>query len=140
MTDQPTADRHAAASAVVHGIRDGQVPQEHFTPDATWTVLGNDPMPLADFLGGLARMTQLRDGEGTMTIHGITDGGDRVAVEAEGSLPMQFGLVYRNQYHFLFEFSGDRIRSVKEYMDTASAGELFRELFAAAEAAGAARG
>ena len=139
MTDVTTTDtRHAAATAVVLGIRDGQVPVEHFTPDATWTVLGQPPAPLEAFLKGFEGLTRMRVGEGEMTIYGITDGGDRVAVEAEGNLPLQFDLVYRNQYHFLFEFEGDRIRAVKEYMDTAATGALFQELFAKAEAAASA--
>ena len=51
-------------------------------------------------------------------IHGITAEAGRVAVEASSEGDHVSGQVYRNQYHFLFEFAGGKLKSLKEYMDT----------------------
>lgn len=44
--------------------------------------------------------------------------GDKVAVEATSEGKHISGQVYRNDYHFLFEFRGDKLLRLKEYMDT----------------------
>lgn len=66
-----------------------------------------------------------KDGRLTITPTSMTAEGDRVAVEAESSAETTSGREYRNQYHFLFELSGGKITSVKEYMDTEHARQTF---------------
>ena len=50
--------------------------------------------------------------------------GDKVAVEGESFMQLKDGRVYRNLYHWLFEFRGDKIAKVREYLDTALVEEL----------------
>lgn len=58
------------------------------------------------------------------TVDGMTAEGDRVAVEARSVGRHVSGRIYRNQYHFLFTFSGDKISCLKEYMDTEQVTEV----------------
>jgi len=51
--------------------------------------------------------------------------GNRVALEAVGGGPTSTGRVYANRYHFLFEFENGKISKLREYMDTAHAGDIF---------------
>lgn len=51
-------------------------------------------------------------------IQGMTAEGERVAVEATSEGAHVSGLVYRNEYHFLFEFDRGKLKKLKEYMDT----------------------
>lgn len=44
--------------------------------------------------------------------------GQRVAVEAESHAELRNGRVYNNFYHFVFELEGDKIKLIKEYLDT----------------------
>ncbi|MAT91613.1 MAG: hypothetical protein CME59_03345 [Halioglobus sp.] len=48
----------------------------------------------------------------------MTAEGERVAVEASSEGEHVSGQTYSNEYHFLFEFSGGKLRRLKEYMDT----------------------
>jgi uncharacterized protein len=57
------------------------------------------------------------------TIVAATAEADRVAIEAEGDGLTAAGKPYRNRYHFLFEFRTGRLVRIKEYMDTAYAGQ-----------------
>ena len=52
------------------------------------------------------------------TITGMVAEGDKVAVEAQSKGPHVSGQTYSNHYHFLFQFDGDLLVSLKEYMDT----------------------
>jgi uncharacterized protein len=51
-------------------------------------------------------------------VTGITAEGDRVAVECESDAVHVSGLPYHNYYHFLFEMSDGKVKSLREYMDT----------------------
>jgi len=51
--------------------------------------------------------------------------GDCVAVEAVSSAELRDGRAYRNTYHFLLRFRGDKLILVKEYMDSHHAWEIF---------------
>lgn len=51
-------------------------------------------------------------------IHTMTAEAGRVAVEASSEGAHVSGQVYRNQYHFLFELEGGKVKKLKEYMDT----------------------
>tara|TARA_R110001583_G_scaffold182192_6_gene339844 strand:+ start:1886 stop:2254 length:369 start_codon:yes stop_codon:yes gene_type:complete len=59
------------------------------------------------------------------TIHGITEQGNRVAIEASGAAELANGKAYLNEYHFLFVFRDGLIASMKEYADTAPASVFF---------------
>ncbi|MDF3309655.1 nuclear transport factor 2 family protein [Rhodococcus sp. T2V] len=46
--------------------------------------------------------------------------GNRAAVELAGSMELQDGSVYTNQYHFAFTVEGDQIVEIREYWDTSA--------------------
>jgi len=52
------------------------------------------------------------------TIHAMTAEGERVAVEASSEGQHVSGVLYTNQYHFLFLYRDGKIVEFKEYMDT----------------------
>lgn len=51
-------------------------------------------------------------------IRGMTAEAERVAVEASSEGVHVSGQVYRNEYHFLFEFDCGKLKKLTEYMDT----------------------
>ena len=53
-----------------------------------------------------------------MTPTGMVAEGDRVAVEVVSEGDLKNGRQYRQQYHMLLEFRGNRISAVREYLDT----------------------
>lgn len=60
-----------------------------------------------------------------LTPMGWTAEGDRVALEMESYGVKANGTVYNNLYHFLITFSGGKITSLREYMDTYHAKLVF---------------
>lgn len=58
------------------------------------------------------------------TVHTVTAGGDRVAVECEGDAVTVEGKPYRNQYCFVFTFAGGKIKQVNEYFCNVLANEV----------------
>ena len=97
--------------------------------DATWWVAGNFPLSgtktkkqFAELLGQIGGAVP--DGI-KLVPKAFTAEGDRVAVETESMADHTNGKKYRNQYHFLFEVRGGKIASVKEYLDTMHANDVF---------------
>ena len=56
---------------------------------------------------------------------GSTAEGSRVAHECELGVDLKSGKRYENKYHVLFEFDGDKIKSIREYTDSAPARAAF---------------
>lgn len=50
---------------------------------------------------------------------------NRVALEMESCGELTNGRIYNNRYHFLIELRDQRIRSIREYMDTLHVKETF---------------
>lgn len=94
------------------------------TDDATWWVAGhidgmsgtNDKRTLGTLLRAVKPL--YRAGALRITPSSMISEGDLVACEASSHAELQDGRVYANEYHFLFEVAGDRIRRVREYSDT----------------------
>lgn len=63
-----------------------------------------------------------------MTIDGTVAEGSGVAVRASSVATLPDGSIYANNYHFLFEFNGDRIRRVHAFMNTKAAEDVLRPL------------
>lgn len=59
------------------------------------------------------------DGDLVVTVNQLIGQGDTVVALARGEAKTVFGLPYDNDYVFVFEVSGGKIRSVDEYLDTA---------------------
>jgi ketosteroid isomerase-like protein len=100
--------------------------------DITWRLPGKpDLTPAAgvydkERLRRLFRrmLAQLNEGL-RMTVTGSTAEGDRVAVEVESSGDLRNGRQYRQEYHFLITFRDGKIASVREYLDTHHAFDIW---------------
>jgi uncharacterized protein len=111
----------------------GDVPGilERLHDDATWWVSGK----IEGFAGTKSKeeMGKLLEGvvtvykEGALRITPIEmiAEGDRVAVEAEGYAELSNGRVYSPRSAFVFEIADGKIRSVREYLDTQHAHDIF---------------
>jgi len=96
------------------------------TDDATWRVPGKPELsPVAgiynkDRLKRLfgRMLAQLDKGGLQMTVLGLLAEGNDVAVEVESQGDLRNGRKYRQQYHFLITFRDGKIASVREYLDT----------------------
>ncbi len=93
--------------------------------DVTWRIPGKPELTPAagvydkDRLRRLFQrmLAQLNHGL-KMTVTGLLAEEDRVAVEVESSGDLRNGRQYRQQYHFLITFRDGKIASVREYLDT----------------------
>ncbi len=93
--------------------------------DVTWRIPGKPELTPAAGIYDKQRLSklfhrmlaQLSDGL-KMTVTGSLAEGDRVAVEVESSGDLRNGRQYRQQYHFLITFRDGKIASVREYLDT----------------------
>ncbi len=102
------------------------------TDDVTWRIPGKRELsPVAgvydkDRLRRLFNrmLAQLNDGL-KMTVTGSVAEGDLVAVEVESSGDLRNGRQYRQQYHFLFALRDGKIASVREYLDTQHAFDVW---------------
>ncbi|MFF2108439.1 hypothetical protein CJ179_13510 [Rhodococcus sp. ACS1] len=100
-------------------------------PEATYWVSGGidgmsgsyDKAGLGALLSGVTSVYE--NGVLEITPTAAIAQGDKVAVEATSYAKLKNGKVYQNQYHFLFKFRDGKILSVKEYMDTKHAYDIF---------------
>jgi uncharacterized protein len=95
------------------------------TDDVTWRVPGKPELsPVAgiynkDRLKRLfGRMLAQLEGRLQMTVLCLLAEGNDVAVEVESQGDLRNGRKYRQQYHFLITFRDGKIASVREYLDT----------------------
>ena len=92
--------------------------------DASWWVSGNiqgmsgtnSKQQFGDLLRAVAPI--YKHGALRITPSSMISEGNLVAVEAESFAELTTGKTYNNQYHFLVEVAGDKVRRVKEYSDT----------------------
>jgi ketosteroid isomerase-like protein len=104
---------------------------ERLHPDGSWWVSGTiegmsgtyTRAQLETLLQGVK--TVYKQGALAITPTAMIAEGNRVAVEAESFAELLNGRVYRNLYHFLFEIDDNKIKRVKEYMDTEHAYATF---------------
>lgn len=99
------------------------------TDDFTWWVVGTGEVQDQIAAVGKAMAKHMKKPM-TMTVHGITADGNRVAVEAESYGELKNGDVYNNKYHFLFIVEDGKIKALKEYADTKHASEVLGFLMA----------
>lgn len=98
-----------------------------------WTLMLVDSPAAGPHVGLQAVLQLVMDGPSAVFRHGdpqvhvrtIISCGDFVMAETEGRGERIDGRPYRNRYAWAIELSGGRIRKVREYMDTAYAGDFY---------------
>jgi ketosteroid isomerase-like protein len=105
---------------------------ETMTDDATWRIPGKkERSPSAglypkDKIGRLFnRMVNALESGLKMTVVSCIAEGDRVALEVVSSGDLKNGRKYRQEYHMLLQFRGGKISSVREYLDTQHANDIW---------------
>lgn len=81
-----------------------------------------DKAGFAGFLGAVLPVIRTMK----FTIRGITEDGERIAVEVDGRAELTNERIYKNHYHFLFIVRNGLLHNVKEFTDTAPAVEAFQ--------------
>jgi len=102
------------------------------TDDVVWRIPGKPELsPIAgeygkERLGRLFHrmLSQLERGLAMRVVGSIAEG-DKVAVEVESSGDLKNGRRYRQQYHFAIDFRDGKIASVREYLDTQHAFDVW---------------
>jgi RimJ/RimL family protein N-acetyltransferase/ketosteroid isomerase-like protein len=102
------------------------------TEDATWWIPGKkERSPTAGLyskerIGRLfRRMVGALKGDLQMDVISCIAESDRVAVEVESRGDLKNGRLYRQQYHMLLTFRNGKISSVREYLDTQHANDVW---------------
>mgnify|MGYP001824381594 FL=1 len=101
---------------------DAEAIANSYAPQGTIQTMGNT------LISGIFNREQIAQSAGgifdvfpnglTFTVLGMVAEGNKVAVEATSEGEHLSGQIYSNEYHFLFEFEGDKVLRLKEYMDT----------------------
>jgi hypothetical protein len=102
------------------------------TDDVGWRIAGRPELTPAHGVYDKERLrklfrrmlSQLESGLHMKVVHAIAEGDD-VAAEVESSGDLKNGRKYRQQYHFAIGFRGGRIASVREYLDTHHAWDVW---------------
>lgn len=109
-------------------FRDPAKVLEHFTEDLDWWIAGSAKtsgrMDRAAMIAMLEGLPSYTDSGMRLTPNSFVIERNRAAVEGESWMKLKDGRIYRNLYHWLFEFRGDKIAKVREYLDTALVEEL----------------
>jgi ketosteroid isomerase-like protein len=102
------------------------------TDDATWWIPGKkERSPSAGLyskekIGRLFnRMVSALDSGLKMTVVSCIGEGDHVALEVISEGDLRNGRRYRQEYHMLLKFRDGRIESVREYLDTQHANDVW---------------
>jgi ketosteroid isomerase-like protein len=102
------------------------------SPDATWKVPGKPEQSRAAGVydtprieGLFRRMLERLRGGLAMTVVGTIAEGDRVAAEVVSSGDLENGRAYRQEYLFWIETRDGKITSVREYLDTHHAWDVW---------------
>jgi ketosteroid isomerase-like protein len=120
-----TEDRTQRALAILQAIGTGSVPLDPFTADARWWWNGGLDLPVAEFAALLADLHGRTENGIAITPGLILAQDDSVMIEATSAARLTNGRIYDNRYIFLFHFSGDAVREVREYSDSAHVNATF---------------
>ncbi len=116
-----TDRNRATALSLVSTLGAGEPDVTLLTDDSTWWAPGRGEFGTEAFLKVSRAFAGMFKRPSTITVHGVTAEGDRVAIEAEGHAELTDGRIYNNRYHYLFVFRDGKICHVKLYNDTAHA-------------------
>ncbi len=118
-------DRTQRALAILAAIGSGSVPLAPFTPEGRWWWNGGLDLPIAEFAALLAELHTQTESGIAITPGLILAQDDSVMIEATSAAQLANGRIYDNRYIFLFHFTGDAIREVREYSDSAHVNATF---------------
>jgi len=111
------------------GRGDTDMMSELSTEDMNWWIMpGNKFSGLhgkTSYLANLPKLLENASGPLRLEYQEITGENDRLAIVAEGDLPMKDGRHYRNNYHFPLRFRDGKIASGKEITDSLHINEIF---------------
>ena len=118
--------------------RDAGLIAELFTPDAEWIAPAGNATAVAlkhtDHMNGADQIARFIATEMhhlfsnvDISFRGIHADGDTVIVEERMRATLPGGKPYENDYCFVFVLSGDRIKRVREYMDTRKGWQMIFE-------------
>lgn len=104
---------------------------EFFDDDSTWGNGSTANRPPAKGREGIIegflkpiRLGLFQEGDPKVHVRSVIVDGDRVAAETNGLGTLKNGDPYDNNYVFVFQVAGDKIRAITEYMDTAYAAKV----------------
>ena len=115
--------RRQAATAFAQAIPSGNIDRNTLAPEFDcWNASMGGLISGETYLEGIAKAAAALP-DMVMTVENTVAEDDKVSVMAasQGTLPS--GEIYRNNYHFLFLFDGDRIRRIHAFLNTKEAAE-----------------
>jgi ketosteroid isomerase-like protein len=122
-SNKETARRFLVDSAA--GNHDFSLLADDFT---SWTALSGE-QPKSAMMQAPARMAKIFKGPIIMHVDRMIGEGNCVAMEAHSEGELVDGKLYRNIYHFLFEFDdAGKIRRMREHCDTKHVAETVMPL------------
>jgi ketosteroid isomerase-like protein len=105
---------------------------ELLADDATQWIQGSPrTMTKADIQRLLTFELGTFEGDPVFKVNGTTCEDNRVAIECELDANLTNGKCYQNKYHVLVEVDGGKIKSIREYCDTAPARAAFSDFMPA---------
>lgn len=115
----PSEDHESRALAILKAIGAGTIPLDHFTPDARWWWNGGIDIPVTEFRDLVGQLHEQMADRIAITPGLINVQGDSVWIEATSKGALKNGRIYSNRYVFLIHFTGEHVREVREYSDSA---------------------
>jgi ketosteroid isomerase-like protein len=102
----------------------------NMSDNVSWVVPGTTPN-VSGLKRGKDEILKFMSGVGTIFPEGLNAeirktfcDGDTVIVELTNRGKVSNGKIYENEYCFIFELEGDKIRRIREYVDTQKAKEI----------------
>lgn len=118
-------DRQALALKVLEQIETGAVDPAGFQPDGQWWSNAGFSMSVADFNALLGTLHEQTEQGIAVTPDRVLEVDDTVLIEATSHAMLRNGTTYANRYAFVFRFSHDGLKEVREYSDTAHVFDTF---------------
>lgn len=127
--DRNQQEEFAKAFLDALGCCDTETMSRLSTEDMTWWIMPGNKFSgthaKREYLANLPMLLENAAGPLKLEYHEITGEADRLAVVAQGDLPMKDGRHYRNHYHFLLHFRDGKIASGQEFTDSLHINEIF---------------
>ncbi|BFM07659.1 nuclear transport factor 2 family protein [Halioxenophilus aromaticivorans] len=103
---------------LLHGMTKGAVTPDIFTPSFTfWSNSSHQQNPLPAFLKAMQLLSTLTQNGMAYHRRAIIQQHERCVIEVESQATLTNGEPYANHHVFLLNFVGNKISSIREYMD-----------------------